>query len=237
MVRRAFDIAVSLGVLLLLAIPFLFIAAATRWGSPGPAFFIQPRVGRGGRIFGLCKFRTMRASGGGPSITAQGDPRITPIGAFLRRWKIDELPQFWNVLRGDMSIVGPRPEVIKFVDLYTEDQRRILDTKPGLASMAQILFSHEAESLAGSPDPEKEYVEDWMPRKIEADLAYEAKRGFWRDLVFLGEVVLLVLGVRRRRTVVTGKRSRGDRGAAGTPPGESSGRNDDSASSHRAETG
>jgi lipopolysaccharide/colanic/teichoic acid biosynthesis glycosyltransferase len=199
MLRRAFDLAVSSLALAALGIPIALIALLIKRDSKGPVFFVQPRVGRGGDLFGLYKFRTMRTGASGPAVTATGDPRITPLGGALRRWKIDEIPQLWNVLRGDMSIVGPRPEVEGFVRHYTPEQREILRVKPGLASMAQLVFPHEAEELASSSDPEKDYLAHWMPRKIAVDLEYERRRTLRSDVAFLGEVVLLVLGFRRHQ--------------------------------------
>ncbi len=199
MLRRAFDLVASSLALAALAIPIGVVAALIKRDSRGPVFFVQPRVGRGGGLFGLYKFRTMRTGTSGPAVTAAGDPRITRLGGALRRWKIDEIPQLWNVLRGDMSIDGPRPEVERFVRHYTPAQREILHVKPGLASMAQLVFPHEAEALAASSDPEGDYIARWMPRKIAVDLDYERRRTLLRDVAFLGEVVLLVLGFRRHQ--------------------------------------
>jgi lipopolysaccharide/colanic/teichoic acid biosynthesis glycosyltransferase len=199
MLRRGFDIAFSSLALLVLAIPIGIVALLIKRDSQGPVFFLQPRVGRDGVLFGLFKFRTMRTGTSGPAVTAAGDPRITPLGSALRRWKIDEIPQLWNVLRGDMSVVGPRPEVERFVRHYTPAQREILRTKPGLASMAQLVFPHESDVLAASSDPEKDYIAQWMPRKIAVDLEYERRRTLLSDLAFLGEVVLLVFGFRRHQ--------------------------------------
>jgi len=199
MLRRVFDLAASSLALAVFAIPIGIIALLIKRDSSGPVFFIQPRVGRGGGLFGLYKFRTMRTGTSGPAVTAAGDPRITALGAALRRWKIDEIPQLWNVLRGDMSIVGPRPEVERFVRHYTPAQREILSVRPGLASMAQLVFPHEADVLAASADPERDYLAQWMPRKIAVDLEYERRRTLLSDALFLGEVVLLVLGFRRHQ--------------------------------------
>ena len=199
MLRRGFDLVVSLLGLALLAIPIAIVALLIKRDSPGPVFFIQPRVGKDGVLFGLFKFRTMRTGTSGPAVTAVGDPRITPLGSALRRWKIDEIPQLWNVLRGDMSVVGPRPEVERFVRHYTPAQREILRTRPGLASMAQLVFPHEAEVLAASADPEGEYIARWMPRKIAVDLEYERRRTLLTDVAFLFEVALLVAGLRRHQ--------------------------------------
>ena len=130
----------------------------------------------------------------GPQVTAVGDARISGVGRVLRRLKIDELPQLWNVLKGDMSIVGPRPEVPRFVSQYSIAQRAVLDVTPGLASMAQLVYPHESRLLCGHPDPESAYVRYLMPRKIDVDLQYEQTRTLWSDLQLLAEVGLLLAG-------------------------------------------
>jgi lipopolysaccharide/colanic/teichoic acid biosynthesis glycosyltransferase len=146
----------------------------------------------------MYKFRTMRVAPAGPWVTAADDPRVTRIGAVLRRWKLDELPQLWNVLRGDMSLIGPRPEVEKFVRLYTPEQRAILRAKPGLAGMAQLLFPGEAELLRGCSDPDAAYVERLMPRKLALDLEYERSRTPAKDFVLMAKLVLMVLRANHR---------------------------------------
>jgi lipopolysaccharide/colanic/teichoic acid biosynthesis glycosyltransferase len=156
--------------------------------------FTQQRVGRFGRPFLLYKFRTMHVLSSGSEVTAEGDRRIYPLGRWLRRWKVDELPQFWNVFRGDMAVVGPRPEVPRFVRHYTTEQRRLLDHKPGLASMSQLMYPHEAALLSGVGDPEAVYISEVLPRKVAADLAYEGSRSFWTDVVLIAEIGLLVTG-------------------------------------------
>lgn len=193
MLKRCFDIVVSGSGLALLALPFAIIALAIKAFSPGPVWYRQRRIGRGGQPFRLYKFRTMHVGEGRSLITVEGDPRVTSVGRVLRRWKLDELPQLWNVLRGDMSVVGPRPEVEKFVRLYTPEQRRLLDQTPGLAGLSQLVYPHEADLLRGSPDPEEVYVRDLMPRKLAVDLEYGRRRTFCSDLRLLGELALLVL--------------------------------------------
>jgi lipopolysaccharide/colanic/teichoic acid biosynthesis glycosyltransferase len=197
--RRILDIVVSLVSLVLLAIPFLLIAVAIKLSSRGPVFFLQRRVGRGGKLFWLYKFRSMRVDNSGPQITPHGDPRITRIGRFLRQSKCDELPQMWNVLRGDMSLIGPRPEVERFVQHYTPEQRGVLDIKPGLAGIAQLVYQHEAELLEGHPEPEQAYIRYFMPAKVAADLEYEKRRTWWSDLVLMVDIALAIFGYNRRR--------------------------------------
>jgi lipopolysaccharide/colanic/teichoic acid biosynthesis glycosyltransferase len=193
-VKRVLDVVVAGCGLLALLVPFAVIAVGIKLLSPGPVLYRQSRVGRGGRLFSLYKFRTMRTDGHSSLITVEGDSRITPIGQVLRRWKLDELPQLWNVLRGQMSIIGPRPEVERFVRHYSLEQRRILEQTPGLAGMAQLVYPHEAQILSGHADPEEAYLRYLLPRKIAVDLEYEQRRSVWSDFQLLAELLLLVLG-------------------------------------------
>lgn len=191
--KRSFDIVVSASGLVLLAFPFAVIALAIKLSSTGPVFYRQQRIGRGEQPFCLYKFRTMRVRGDGPLITVEGDPRITPVGRALRRWKLDELPQLWNVLHGDMSIIGPRPEVEQLVRYYTLEQRRLLEQTPGLAGLSALVYPHEAYVLQGYPNPEEVYRQHLMPKKLTVDLEYERHRTFWSDLLLLAEIILLSL--------------------------------------------
>ena len=196
MAKRLFDVLISGIVLAFLSVPFLVVGLLIRVTSAGPVFYRQRRIGRDGGPFLIYKFRTMRVTDSGPWVTAEGDARITRVGGFLRRWKIDELPQFWNVFRGDMSIIGPRPEVEKFVLLYTLAQREILRAMPGFASMAQLIFPHESDLLRGQADPEGFYVRQLLPRKVALDLAYERHRTLLTDLWLAGQLGLMILGRR-----------------------------------------
>ena len=155
-----------------------------RLTSPGPAFFRQTRIGRHGRPFELVKLRTMRADAPsiGPAITAGADPRITRFGARLRRAKLDELPQLWNVVRGDMSLVGPRPEVPRYVARYCPAARAALRVRPGLTDPASLAFADEAAVLARCDDPERVYAEEILPWKLALSLAYLERRTVWTDL-------------------------------------------------------
>src|SRR5919109_3422847 len=191
--KRSFDLVVSTVGLLLCAFPFAVVALAIKLSSTGPVFYRQQRIGRGEQPFCLYKFRTMRVRGGGPLITVEGDPRITPVGRALRRWKLDELPQLWNVLRGDMSVIGPRPEVGRLVRHYTPEQRRILEQTPGIAGLSQLVYPHEADVLQGYPNPEEVYRQHLMPKKLCVDLEYERSRTFQSDLLLLTEIILLSL--------------------------------------------
>ena len=182
--RRLLDVIVA-GALLVALSPLLAVLALlVRATSPGPALFRQTRVGRDGRPFVLLKLRTMRADAAcaGPAITAGVDPRITPLGARLRRAKLDELPQLWNVLRGDMSLVGPRPEVPHYVARYTAAQRAVLRARPGLTDPASLAWADEAATLATFADPERAYAETVLPQKLALSLAYLERRTVWSDL-------------------------------------------------------
>ena len=194
MARRLFDLVISGAALAALGMPFAFVSVVIRLTSHGPIFFRQQRIGRGGRPFGLYKFRTMHAGATGSQVTVTGDNRIYPFGRWLRRWKVDELPQFWNVFRGDMSIVGPRPEVARFVGQYGASERRILEYKPGLGSVSQLVYPHEPELLQAAANPEAVYVRQIMPRKVAVDLKYEATRTLVSDLRLIAEMALLVVG-------------------------------------------
>lgn len=187
MLKRVFDLSLA-SVLLLISSPLLSILALwVKWGSPGPAFFRGARVGRYGTPFRIFKFRTMVVNAerlGGPS-TADDDSRITRAGRVLRKYKLDELPQLINVIKGEMSLVGPRPEVQQYVNMYTEEEQAILTVRPGLTDWASIWNSDEGAILAGSADPERTYVEKIRPEKLRLQLRYVRERSFWTDIVIL----------------------------------------------------
>lgn len=184
MTKRLFDVCFSLVVLVCLAPVMLCIVAWVRLDSPGPSLFRQARVGRHGREFLVLKFRTMHASAGeAPQITVGADTRITKAGHVLRGYKLDELPQFINVLLGQMSVVGPRPEVPRYVALYPPDIRRVvLSVRPGITDLASIEFRDENELLAQSVDPERTYIEDILPKKLQLCVEYVAHPGVIQDL-------------------------------------------------------
>src|SRR5215467_12844389 len=180
--RRLLDVTVA-GVLLVVLAPLLaLLALLVRATSPGRGIFLQTRIGRHGRPFVLLKLRTMRADAAGPAITAGADARITPLGARLRRAKLDELPQLWNVLRGDMSLVGPRPELPHYVARYTAAQRAVLRARPGLTDPASLAWADEAATLGRFAEPDRAYVEEVVPSKIALSLAYLERRTVWSDL-------------------------------------------------------
>ena len=192
MAKRVFDLfASSLG-LLILAPVFLVIAILIRCDSPGPVLFKQERVGLRGKPFRIFKFRTMHvdAEAMGGQLTVGKDPRITRIGRFLRKGKLDELPQLLNVWRGEMSLVGPRPEVPKYVALYSPEQHKVLQVRPGITDLASIAFRNENDLLQSSDDPEKAYIEEIMPKKLALNLQYIAQGG---DLWFDFRIILRTL--------------------------------------------
>lgn len=197
MSKRLFDLAFATLALLLLCPLLLAVGLWVRLDSPGPVFFRQQRVGRGGRLFGIYKFRTMHtgAEAVGPQITVGQDARITHVGAWLRRSKADELPQFLNVLRGDMSVVGPRPEVPRYVALYPADVHdTVLSVRPGITDLASIVFRHESELLGQSSDPERTYTEQILPLKLHYASQYVRTRSLWLDLKIIVQTALVVLG-------------------------------------------
>jgi lipopolysaccharide/colanic/teichoic acid biosynthesis glycosyltransferase len=193
-VKRVFDVVCALTGIVLLSPIFLIISVGIMIDSGFPVFFLQERVGKDGRLFKLFKFRTMVFNNhSGPAITVgTRDPRITRIGYWLRRFKLDELPQLFNVLKGDMSLVGPRPELKKFVDLYTPEQRRVITVKPGITDYASIVFRNENELLEGKPDPVDYYVREIMPVKLKLNLRYIERMSFWLDVRILIRTVLSI---------------------------------------------
>ena len=170
---RCFDIIFSFLGLICLSPVFLIIYIAIITESKGGAIYSQQRIGKGGKLFLLYKFRSMRTDADkGSLITIGADSRITRSGRFLRKYKLDELPQLWNVLKGDMSLVGPRPEVERYVKLYTAEQRCVLNVRPGITDYASIQYADENEILGRAADPEKEYIERIMPDKINLNMRY-----------------------------------------------------------------
>lgn len=171
----------ALGLVLLIPI-FVVVALAVKATSRGPVFFRQTRIGKNGRSFSLVKFRSMRQVAGGPSITALGDVRVTRLGAWLRRIKIDELPQLWNVLKGDMSLVGPRPEIENYVKHYSVEEQRVLRVRPGITDPASLAYRHEEVILAQHVDPEEYYRSSVLHDKLILNLSYIDSISFRTDL-------------------------------------------------------
>lgn len=199
--KRALDVSLAVVGLTVLSPVFLVCAALAKAQSPGSALFLGYRVGRGGKPFRLMKFRTMVADAPrlGAAITTADDPRVTPIGRFLRRSKLDEMPNLVNVLLGAMSLVGPRPESADHVALYSEDDRRLLSVRPGITGPTQVLFADEERILAAQEDPDAYYSTVLLPRKIASDLNYVETRTFLGDLACIVKTALLVLHRAARR--------------------------------------
>jgi lipopolysaccharide/colanic/teichoic acid biosynthesis glycosyltransferase len=184
MLKRIFDIIFSLLGLFVLSPILLGLTFLIKKEDGGPVFYRGVRVGKDSKLFKIFKFRTMVVNAekiGGPS-TADDDPRITKVGNFIRKHKLDELPQLINVLKGEMSFVGPRPEVQYYVDMFSEEERSILTVRPGITDWASIWNPDEGAILAGSPDPEKTYMEKIRPEKIRLQLKYARERSFWVDI-------------------------------------------------------
>jgi lipopolysaccharide/colanic/teichoic acid biosynthesis glycosyltransferase len=194
--KRAFDILVSFIVLALFFPIGLVLAILIVMESKGGVFYYQERVGRNQQLFSLIKFRSMRPNADllGQLTVGAKDPRITKVGFLIRKFKLDEFPQFLNVLKGDMSVVGPRPEVSKYVALYTEEQRKILAVKPGITDYASIEYFNENEILAKAKDPEKAYIEEILPAKIKLNERYLANPTLSADLKIMSLTFLKMLG-------------------------------------------
>lgn len=188
--KRAFDLVISI-LLLLVGIPvWILIALAIKLESRGPVFYTSVRVGRDGQHFTLCKFRSMSQGMPGAAITSSGDPRVTRVGLFLRRTKLDEMPQLVNVLKGEMSLVGPRPEDPRYIALYNPEQRKVLSIRPGITSPAAVAYRREEALLASiGGDVDESYATRVMPHKLELDLAYVGDRSFFGDLKVLWHTV------------------------------------------------
>lgn len=189
MAKAVFDrVAAALG-LVLLAPALALIAVAIVLEDGFPVLFRQTRIGRGGRPFRLVKFRSMRVGVAGTRITARRDPRVTRVGAWLRRRKVDELPQLWNVLTGDLSLVGPRPEIPPFVDTEDPMWRAVLEVRPGITDLASLEFRREEEMLAVAADAEQYYRETILPPKLALSLQYIRTRTFWGDLKLIARTL------------------------------------------------
>jgi lipopolysaccharide/colanic/teichoic acid biosynthesis glycosyltransferase len=195
MLKRLFDLVGSAVGLTLLSPVLLAVAVLIKLSDGGAIFYRGLRVGRNGVLFRVCKFRTMVVDAehiGGPSTTAD-DQRVTVLGRVLRKYKIDEIPQLISVLIGDMSLVGPRPEVERYVRLMSDEERIILSVRPGLTDWATLWNSDEGAVLAGAADPEKIYLELIRPHKIRLQLEYVKNRSFWTDLVILVQTIVAIV--------------------------------------------
>ena len=192
---RFFDFILSLVGLVVLAPIFIILAIWIKIDSKGPVFYKQVRVGQNGIDFGLFKFRSMVVDADKKGLITVGgrDPRITRSGYFIRKYKLDELPQLINVLVGDMSLVGPRPEVRKYVDLYTDEQQKVLSVKPGITDYASIEYMDENEILGKSSDPEKTYIEEIMPEKIKYNMKYIQNKNLFEYFKIILSTVLKIV--------------------------------------------
>lgn len=182
--KRVFDILASgLGLLVLCPL-FAILAIWIKLDSKGPVFYRQVRVGKGNKDFRLFKFRSMRPDSDKHGLITVGgrDPRVTRSGYYIRKYKLDEFPQLINVFIGDMSLVGPRPEVRKYIEMYSPEQMRVLDVRPGITSLASIRYRNENDILAAAQDPDQTYIEQVMPDKLAIDLEYVGKANLWTDI-------------------------------------------------------
>lgn len=211
--KRLFDIIVALTGLILLSPLFVLVAALIKLDSTGPVFFRQERIGKGFRPFNILKFRTMvhDAQKRGGLITAGNDPRITRAGIFLRKTKIDELPQLINVLKGDMSFVGPRPEVRQFVELFRKDYEEILKVRPGVTDIASLKYQNEAKILGQFSNPQEEYVRSVLPDKIRLAKEYIQRSSLFFDLRLMLRTVPRLVGLKAQTKTLDGRPATGDR--------------------------
>lgn len=193
--KRLFDIIFSLLFLIILLPLFIVLFLWITLDSRGGAFYRQTRVGKGGKDFFLYKFRSMHTGADSKGLLTVGehDARITNPGKFLRRFKLDELPQLFNILKGDMSIVGPRPEVRKYVDLYDEQQLKVLNVRPGLTDFASLEYIDESRILGNSHDPEQIYISQIMPEKLKLNLKYIREQSFFTDLKIIGRTIKSII--------------------------------------------
>ncbi len=196
--KRGFDLLAAIVALIVTSPVIAAAAVLVKLDSAGPVFYRAERIGRGGKPFEMYKLRTMRVNSDrqGPRVTGAGDPRITSMGRILRRTKVDEIPQLWHVVRGDMSLVGPRPEAPEFVQRYTPEQRRVLSVRPGITGPAALAYLDE-ENMLAQGDAETVYVASVMPAKLAIDLEYVQHRSFTGDLRVLAETVWRIFARRR----------------------------------------
>jgi len=191
-IKRIFDFVVSLIGIIIISPILLIVAISIKLDSEGSVLFLQKRIGKDGKPFNIYKFRTMvtNAEKLGAQITVGKDNRITRVGAFLRKYKIDELPQLFNVLKGDMSLVGPRPEVPKYVALYTEEERKVLEVRPGITDLASIRYRDENDILAEVENPEEYYINVIMRDKLKLNLEYIEKSNIFYDIYLIIKTII-----------------------------------------------
>ena len=193
--KRVFDIIVSLIMLVFLIIPIIIVSVCIKVNSPGPVFFRQERVTKYGKVFRIFKFRTMvvNAESLGSMVTTKGDSRVTAIGKTLRKYRLDELPQIFNVITGDMSFVGTRPEVKKYVDLYKDEYYATLLLPAGITSFTSIMYKDEDKLLASADDADEVYINTILPEKMKYNLQYTRDFGFWYDIKIMFKTVIEVI--------------------------------------------
>lgn len=196
MIKRSFDIFMALVGLIFLLPFFMLIAIAIVLDSAGGVFYKQERIGKNRTPFFLLKFRSMSANADKKGLLTVGsnDSRVTKVGLFIRKYKLDELPQLINILIGDMSFVGPRPEVQKYVDKYTSEQLKVLQVRPGLTDYASLEYFNENELLSKSPNPEETYIHEVMPAKLQLNFKYIEKQGFTTDIKLIFKTIKRIIG-------------------------------------------
>lgn len=185
MLKRVFDISASFFGLIVLSPVLLIVAVLIKIRMPGPVLFKQERTGRYGKAFTICKFRSMTLGHGGSTISVKGESRITPLGESLRKYKLDELPELWNILKGEMSFVGPRPDMPEYTDRLEGEDQKILELRPGLTGPATLRYANEEELLASVEDPEKYNNEVLWPEKVRLNLDYYHNRTFFGDILII----------------------------------------------------
>jgi len=197
MLKRFFDLILSLIGLLILVPILFFITILIKISSSGPVFYKQVRVGKNNKDFEIFKFRTMHVNADKKGLLTVGgrDPRVTSIGYYLRKFKLDELPQLINVFKGDMSFVGPRPEVRQFVNIYSEIQKKVLNVKPGITDLASIEFRNENEILSKEDDPNQYYIDCIMPKKLEINLKYIAQRNLLKYFTVIIKTIKVIFNI------------------------------------------
>lgn len=191
MIKRLFDVIFSLFLIVLLLPLLILLGLMVKIDSAGPIFYLQSRVGKGNKDFKLFKFRTMTVGADKKGLLTVGhtDARITKVGYYLRKYKVDELPQLFNVLLGDMSVVGPRPEVRKYVDMYDERQLKVVSIRPGITDNASIEYVNENELLKDADNPEQLYIDEIMPAKLDLNLKYVENRSLFKDITIIFKTV------------------------------------------------
>ena len=191
--KRIFDLLSALIVIIVFSPLLILLSVWIAFDSKGGVFYKQERVGKNGKLFNLLKFRSMRPNADrAGQLTVGGDNRVTKVGRFIRKYKLDELPQLFNIVKGEMSVVGPRPEVPKYVDMYSEEQKKVLLALPGLTDFASIEYLDEQKILGAADNPEKIYIEEVMPAKLELNLKYIKERNFWLDIGLIFKTIFSI---------------------------------------------